>query len=83
MPEEKVLEREIIALAHRITELADKQTELSKNANQNSHKQMKIFCVTLIIVVLITFGFLTCMNYNAYNYTYESGGKCNGLRQTN
>jgi hypothetical protein len=83
LPEqERILEREIISLAHRITELAEKQTAISSDANANSHKQMKIFCVTLILVVVIAFGFLTMMNYNAYNYTYESGGKDYGVRQT-
>lgn len=82
--EEKVLEREIIALAHRITELAEKQSIITAESNLNGHKQMKIFCVTLILVVVVAFGFLTMMNYNAYNYTYENGGKNYGLqRQTN
>ena len=82
--EQKVLEREIIALAHRITDLAEKQSIITSEAHSNGHKQMKIFCVTLILVVIIAFGFLTIMNYNAYNYTYENGGMKYGVqRQTN
>lgn len=80
--QEKILEREIISLAHRLTELAEKQTMITSEAHANGHKQMKIFCVTLILVVIVAFGFLTMMNYNAYNYTYESGGIRNE-RQTN
>lgn len=81
--QDRVLEREIISLAHRITDLAEKQSLITSEAHTNGHKQLKIFCVTLILVVVIAFGFLTMMNYNAYNYTYESRGKNYGVRQTN